>query len=205
MSPAVRQTLTTLVQRLAATKGVTALVLRETVSPGYNRHNGSHYGVQGDPLGYTPLLRLAFLRRSHVDPLDLEPESYEGQMTANLSLPEFEDWQAMGSVAEDWNVFRAGADLDLLQTLLSTAQQSAGHRVPFLIKQRRTTWRGNWYGLWDDPRAKLPALSEEWLTAAPARTRTMLRSRTRSPGQTSMNWNGGRRSRKMVWFRPFSR
>ena len=139
---------------------MTALVLRETVSSGCDRAAGSRYGAQGDPLGYTPLLRLAFLRKNHVDPLDLEPETYEGQMTANLSLPEFEDWQALGSVAEDWNVFRAGADLDLLQTLLSAAQQGAGHPVPFLIKQRRTTWRGNWYGLWDDPRAKLPELSE---------------------------------------------
>lgn len=161
VSPAVRQTLITLVQRLAATPGITALVLRETVSTGYDRPAESHYGVQGDPLGYTPLLRLAFLRKSHVDPLDLEPETYEGQMTANLSLPEFEDWQALGSVAQDWNGFRAGADLDLLQTLLSAAQQGAGHRVPFLIKQRRPSWRGNWYSLWDDPRAKLPELSEE--------------------------------------------
>lgn len=161
VSLAVRQTLTTLVQRLAATPGVTALVLRETVTAGYNRPAGSHYGAQGDPLGYTPLLRLAFLRKDHVDPLDLEPETYEGRMTANLSLPEFEDWQALGSVDEDWNVFRAGADIDLLQTLLSAAQQGAGHRVPFLIKQRRPSWRGDWYSLWDDPRAKLPELSEE--------------------------------------------
>ena len=161
VSPAVRLVLTTLIQRLAATKGITALVLRETVSLGYDRPGGSHYGVQGDSLGYTPLLRLAFLRRSHVDPLDLEPETYEGQMTANLSLPEFEDWQAMGNVAEDWNGFRAGADLDLLQTLLSAAQQSTGHRIPFLIKQRRPSWHGNWYGLWDAPGAQLPELSEE--------------------------------------------
>ncbi len=102
MSLAVRQTLTTLVQRLAATPGVTALVLRETVSSGCDRAAGSRYGAQGDPLGYTPLLRLAFLRKNHVDPLDLEPETYEGQMTANLSLPEFKDWQALGRVAEDW-------------------------------------------------------------------------------------------------------
>lgn len=161
VSPAVRQTLTALVRRLAATPGVTALVLRETVSSGYDRPAESHYGAQGDPLGYTPLLRLAFLRKNHVDPLDLEPETYEGQMNANLSLPEFEDWQTLGSVAEDWNVFRAGADLDLLQSLLSAAQQGAGHRVPFLIKQRRPSWRGTWYSLWDDPRAKLPELSEE--------------------------------------------
>jgi hypothetical protein len=51
--------------------------------------------------------------------------------------------------------------VDLLQTLLLAAQQSAGRRFPFLIKQRRESWRGNWYGLWDDPRARLPELTEE--------------------------------------------
>jgi len=161
VAPQVRQTLTALVRRLAATRGVAALALRETVTTGYDRPADSRYGVQGDALGYTPFLRLAFLRKDHVDPLDLEPESYDGQMNADLSLPDFEGWGDLGNASQDWNGFRAGADLDLLQTLLAAAQQGAGRRLPFLIKQRRSGWRSSWYGLWDDPRARLPELSEE--------------------------------------------
>ena len=161
VSPEVRQTLTALVQRLAATPGVAALALRETVTPGYDRDADSHYGIQGDTLGYTPALRLLFLRKDHVDPLDLEPETYEGQMNVDLSLPDFPEWENMGDAVKDWNGFRSGADLDLLQSLLAAARQGAGHPVPFLIKQRRSSWRGNWYGVWADPRAKLPELSEE--------------------------------------------
>ena len=161
VSPEVRQTLTALVQRLAATPGVAAFALRETVTTGYDRDADSHYGVQGDTLGYTPALRLAFLRKNHVDPVDMEPETYEGQMNIDLSLPDFQDWEGMAVATKDWNSFRAGADLDLLQTLLAAARQGAGHPVPFLIKQRRPSWHGNWYGLWNDPRAKLPELSEE--------------------------------------------
>ena len=160
-SPEVRQTLTALVQRLAATPGIAALALRETVTPGYDRNADSRYGAQGDTFGYTPALRLAFLRKDHVDPLDMEPEAYEGQMSVDLSLPEFQDWEGMAGAAKEWNGFRSGADLDLLQTLLAAARQAAGHPVPFLIKQRRLSWHSDWYGVWADPRAKLPELSEE--------------------------------------------
>ena len=160
VAPQVRQALTALVRRLAATRGVAALALRETVPPGYDRPAESNYGVQGDTLGYTPPLRLAFLRKAHVDPLDLDPEAYEGRMNADLSLPGFDDEGALGSVAQDWDGFRSGADLDLLQTLLAAARLGAGRPFPFLIKQQLPSWPSGWYGLWDDPRAKMPEISQ---------------------------------------------
>ncbi|MBV9851862.1 MAG: hypothetical protein JO250_19520 [Armatimonadetes bacterium] len=161
VAPSVQRTLLALAQRLAATPGVAGLILRETATSGYDRPADSHYGVQGEPFGYTLPLRLAFLRRDHVDPVDLDRESYTGQINADMSLPEFEDWRALGMVGQDWNVFRAGADRDFLQKILAAAQQAAGRRPELWIKQRRSSYQADWYGLWDDPRAPLPDLTEE--------------------------------------------
>lgn len=160
-SATVHQTLLALVGRLAATPGVTALALQGTVTPGYDRVPDSHYGAQGDALGYTPGLRLAFLRQQHMDPIDLEPESYEGQMTADTSLPEFDDYSAVSDASAKWNAFRVGADRDLMQRLLAAARAAGNPRFPLWVQTRRKAYNGNWYGLWEDPRGPLPELSEE--------------------------------------------
>ena len=168
-SDAVQATLTALVRRLAGTAGVGALVLRETVTPGYERPAGSHSGGGEDDLGYTAPLRLALLRKDHVDPLDLASDFGVEGVTLDTSLPEFEYDEAMqtvgpgttGTVRSDWDALRSGADAAFLRGLLAAAQETAGHRMPFLVKQRRTIWQGGWYGLWDDPRRPLPELPED--------------------------------------------
>ena len=160
-SAPVQATLTALIKRLAGTEGVGAIVLRETVTPGYNQPASSRYGMNDDDLGYTIPLRLALLRRDHVDPLDLDTGFYVEGINVNVSLPEFEDYEAVKDVRPAWNGLRSDANIAFLRGLLAAAQTAAGRRLPLLIKQRRSTYQGNWYGLWDDPRQPLPALPED--------------------------------------------
>jgi len=161
VAPSVQTVLMSLVRRLAATPGVGALVLRETATPGYERPLDYSFNSTSDAgLGYVPALRLAFLRRDHVDPVDLDVGVPNSSVALDTSLPEFDEGEQIGDANKDWNRFRWGANRDLLQRLLAAARQSAGPRFPFLIKQRHYTGGGNWYSLWDDPRVPLPDISE---------------------------------------------
>ena len=160
-SATVHQTLLALVARLAATRGVRALALQNTATTGYDIAPDSHYGVQGDALGYTPTLRLAFLRAQHADPIDLEPENMDGRMSADTSLPEFDDYRATADTSAKWGAFRSGADRDLMDRLLAAARTAGGPRFPLWVHARRTAYNADWYGQWEDPRGALPELSEE--------------------------------------------
>lgn len=162
VAPSVQTVLMSLVRRLSATPGVGALVLRETATPGYERPLDYSFNSTLDAgLGYVPALRLAFLRRDHVDPVDLDVGVPNFSVALDTSLPEFDEGEQIGDANKDWNRFRWGANCDLLQRLLAAARQSAGPRFPFLIKQRHYTGGGNWYSLWDDPRVPLPDISEK--------------------------------------------
>jgi len=157
-APPTEAALLALVRRLAATPGVTTLALHGTVPPGYDRSPGPTSGIGEEDLGYVPALRLAFLRRDHLDPLDLDtnPTLPGG---ADVSLPEFGGWTGAENPARDWNALRNGAGRDLLRRLLAAAQE-AGGRVRFLVSQRGDAGMGGWYGLWDDPQAPLPEVPE---------------------------------------------
>ena len=112
-------------------------------------------------LGYVPALRLACLRRDHVDPVDLETHGFVSGLNLDLSLSEFDDQHTLGAVEKDWNGIRYAANRELMQHLLVNMQETAGRPLPFLVKQRHLFSQADWYGLWDDPRAPLPELSEK--------------------------------------------
>lgn len=160
-SMTVQKTLEGIVRRLAGTSGVASLALRETVTRGYDRPADAGQNLTDDDLGYVPALRLAFLRRDHVDPIDLASGEYISGVHLALSVPGFDDRSALGAADKDWNGLRYEASRALMQRLLVNAQQAAGRRIPFLVKQRNPFGPTNWYGLWDDPRAPLPELSEK--------------------------------------------
>ena len=161
VAPAVQAPLLALVRRLAATEGVAGIVLRGTVMAGYDKPPDSRYGdIGGDPLGYALPLRLAFLRRMHLDPVDLTESFSDEAQGADMSLPDFDDHRAAELLWKQWSLFRAGADHDLLQRLYAAAHSLPARALPVWIAQRRPTGRGDWYGLWDGLPKQLPALSE---------------------------------------------
>ena len=156
-APGVEATLRALVRRLTATPGITTLALSDTVPPGY-------FGTGAADLGYVPALRLALLRRDHLDPLDLDWE-YGLPGGVDLTLPEFDDprwgdpWPATSGALKDWDSLRDTATRDLLRRLLASAQEADGRRVRFLVASRGDVTAPDWYGLWDNPQAPLPEIS----------------------------------------------
>ncbi len=165
-APATEATLLALVRRLAATPGVNTLVLRGTVPPGYGHPRGSSSGMEDDDLGYVPPLRLAFLRRAHADPLDLDTSRILPN-GADLSVPGFDDDGIAVKTSEDWNTFRDEASRGLLPRLLAAAQEAGGHQFRFLLPARGDGESQGWYGLWDNPQAPLPELPPAQWHSAP--------------------------------------
>lgn len=158
--PATEKILTGAVRRLAATPGVAVLVLRGTSGPGYDHPPG----VIGDftngiEVGYTPAMRLAFLRRDHVDPVDLPYVARDINEPNGSLLPGFDDGAAaetgITEAKSDWDQFRFEANRELMKRLLAAGREAGGPQVRFLVREVGYPMQ-TWYGLWDDPRGPLP-------------------------------------------------
>ena len=116
-SPAVRQTLLSLVAGLAARPGLAGMVWRATDPAGYTLIPGSVYDNR-PALGYTEGARLAFLRQSHVDPIDLATSQIL-LMDTDTSLPLYEGGrysdQFYAPLAAQWRKVRSDANVALLR------------------------------------------------------------------------------------------
>lgn len=136
-SASVRGTLTTLVRGLASRPGLAGFVWEDAQANGY--------------LGYTPEMRLAFLRRFHADPLDITPTYALGN---DLSLPTFDDAAQDKTLPDVWDKARFEVNLGLLMGLRESLPPSAAAGRMVLMGQNR--YGRDWLTTWDDPR--LPPL-----------------------------------------------
>jgi hypothetical protein len=137
-SPSVQTTLTTLVQEIAAWPRLSGFVWEDAEAD--------------DTLGYTPDMRLAFLRSDHADPIDV----YPGYSRADLSLPLFDDKAIDAALPARWEKAKAAADTDLLGQLRTAALTNSN--LPILMEQG---WNMHlWYASWDNPKSQPPPLRE---------------------------------------------
>ena len=177
-APAVRRTLLSLVTRLAAKPGLAGMVWRETDPAGYTLLPGS-VADSRPALGYTPDARLALLRQSHVDPIDLATSQIL-LMGTDTSLPLYEGAkysdQLYAPLAAQWRQMRSGADVALLRDLYAAASVGPIPR-PILLQDRgdHQFEGGGWYGSWDTLKAPPPAFIDPWNTAP--------------EGQPAYSWN----------------
>jgi hypothetical protein len=199
VSPAdanVRLMLSDTVARLASAPGVAGLVWRSTVTPGYHNAEQSHYAREDGGVGYTVPMRLAFLRRAHTDPLDLDSDL--GGRRQSTIIRGFDNDAITYPLSQQWDVFRAETEVGLLRMLLTTAQLAAGRPFPILVEQRRQEAYGryDWFGSWERPTALLPELSEDMLyggnatpqtaaALAKSQSRTVLMRLQAQPGMTA--------------------
>ena len=148
LDPAVRSLLPTLAGTLAATPGLAGVVFEDTDPPGYSA-NAVDYGDRIG-LGYTPQSRLAYLRRTHEDPVDLSSDTdmvsvYVGGEFFfghySIGIPTFE---SMPNDYAAWTKYRIGAD----SSLLTACRQSARNAAPSLPLLRRTGTLGNRFVSW---------------------------------------------------------
>ena len=154
-APPVQTALRSLVQSLAAQPGLAGIVWRETVPPGYEKDVD---GQQGPEFGYATDARLAFLRRTHMDPLDVP---IQNRVQANTSLPEFAGGGGEAALSAEWDRFRLGGNVAFLRGLADLWAGRGIHR-PILVRQRRQTWGDDWFGSWDGPAKPLPIYHVSW-------------------------------------------
>lgn len=150
---------------IAVLPGLSGIALEDTVPPGYQSA-----GAQADPFadfdsedyGYTPSMRLAFLRRNGSDPIDLAVRTNR-HLSADLSLPFFSDamfvfhfdeetflgkQQGGPTLLQNWDTFRFHVNRDMLATLYAFAQ-SQFPRLPLWV--RHTPMADGWWGHWNKP------------------------------------------------------
>jgi len=166
-APAVRQTLLPLMTRLAAKPGLAGTVWRATDPPGYTLVPGGVYDNR-PALGYTEGARLAFLRQSHVDPLDLATSQIL-LMDTDTSLPLYEggryDDNFYAPLSAQWRKMRSDANVALLRGLYAAASGGLSP-LSVLVQDRNDgqSYRGGWYGSWDSAKTAPPAFVDPWNT-----------------------------------------
>lgn len=136
VSPAsrlVQTNLTVLVRALAAQRGLAGFVWED---------------AQADAdMGYTPALRLSFLRAAHADPLDITPDN---TIRLDVSLPAFDDKAVDSALAQQWRAARLQANVSLLLAMRGAAN------LPVFMAQEAD--HVQWLSSWDDPKQLPPAL-----------------------------------------------
>jgi hypothetical protein len=151
-----RDNLSRLLQKLKQHPKVKAIVWRRVSPPGYDVNPRSFPSASLPELGYSVEARLAFLRKFHVDPIDISSPS---RHDISSLIPEFEDGNLDQRMRTQWIMFRNDVNRKLLVDLVSptqTAYAKSARQVPVFIQERRGTGRLRWYGLWDGERNEIP-------------------------------------------------
>jgi len=161
LAPDVQRSLLALVRAVATRPGIGGVVWRETTPPGYDpRKNPSARFTPRTALGYNEAARLAFLRREHADPIDIDVRGAGNNAErADTSLPGFDDYALSDDLSKKWNEFRADGETAFLRALYAAARPPAGQAATpprLLVQQRRADWGTTWYGSWDSPKAPFP-------------------------------------------------
>lgn len=152
---------------LVATPGLAGLVLEDTAAPGYADPGGSLLAnryPRRNGFGYTPGLRLAFLRQASVDPLDLPAGSGSGEFDLPFFSAEkrsFASADALGAGGPNtvsnsppapmaWNAFRYARNRQFLHELC-VALRAARPDLPLFLAERGET--PVWFSRWEQNEA----------------------------------------------------
>ena len=150
---------------IAAVPGLSGLVLSDTAAPGYVARDSGSLGPMAEFMsatlgewaavdqGYTPKLRLAFLRQTGTDPIDLVASNSAGN-GVDLSLPFFPKEK---DALDQWSRLRVSLNTQFMTDLYS-ALKAAVPTLPASMMER--SGRDNWIGSWDQPSA-LPVRSSD--------------------------------------------
>ncbi len=144
VSATVKKTLRDMVRGLASREGLAGFVWDDAA-----QGKGLTYTPAVD-FGYTPAMRLAFLRAFHADPVDIT-DSWHND---DLNLPTFDDSTAEDVLAKHWDEARLGANALLLTELRQAIPASA--EKPILMDRIHSYPRE--LVTWDDPRQMPPSL-----------------------------------------------
>ena len=168
-TPEARAAITDRLARLAATPGLAGLVLENTAAPGYanpavdQEHDRFNVSLGAAGYGFTPEMRLRFLRAEGSDPVDFP--SYGNVGPVSLDLPFFRPEQGRGLVplgesgpkppAQKWTVLRHEVNTAFLRGLFG-ALRKAAPSLPLFLAERGEQGGAQWYGVWERADAAPP-------------------------------------------------
>jgi hypothetical protein len=158
LASAVPAAISDLIGKIAAVPGVGGLALVDTDEAGYLPDSGTLDLVHAtDPLGYADVDRVAFLRGTHQDPIDFEPDLRINELM-RLTIPEFSDvsMPASGERRAAWAAFRAKANADLMATIAAAAKRPDGKSMPLWVRSRLDNTTYDWFGSWSGVTTALP-------------------------------------------------
>ena len=179
LSVGVKKQLLDVTHALALTPALAGIVWRTTEAPGYDKDDNSHSREAINSLGYTVPARIEFLRKAHVDPVDLFPCEIAGQ--ADTSLRAFDNSAMEASLLEQWHLFRVNANLSLLQSLYQqfiTDTKRLSANPVLLVQQRGAPAPNSWYGSWDGREVSLPTFRPYSSTSTPEKLQARAVSKT---------------------------
>ncbi|MCW3058528.1 MAG: hypothetical protein JWQ02_349, partial [Capsulimonas sp.] len=162
----VQQDVSRQIQQYVKCVGCSGVVWTNTAPPGYHDIPGTSIEPM-TALGYTKDMRLAFLRRWHADPIDIDP-TFPISSRVNTSLPNFDDFSnnLSGKLVQCLSDFRA----QVLQTSLEETWEAVyggneNRSLEVLMEQQSAPFGGDWYGVWKGPEVAKP---DELLAASAA-------------------------------------
>ncbi|BDI33606.1 hypothetical protein CCAX7_56570 [Capsulimonas corticalis] len=161
VAPKVGERLSELIGRTSRVDGVAGMVWDNMTPRGYEQRAqfDSDWGT-GAPLGYSVPARLAFLRKTHADPIDTHNNSFTATR-AHVAVPGFDDDQSYEQrLYEDWRKFRISLGQMAVHSLTSAlpdAFLSGPNRLPLLALPANNPME-DLYGSWDDFAKPSPAL-----------------------------------------------
>ncbi len=160
--PATQTALTGLFQAIRGHAGAGDPVCRDLMPPGFTGSGGGFDGLMSPrkiaALGYTPELRLAFLKKNHCDPVDISTAQYGGfggtTFRANTSLASYDVESGGGDLLSKWNQFRVESLKTALRPLLASLITTTGDRKSsVLIAQDSLGDALSWFDIVSDPDA----------------------------------------------------
>lgn len=168
-TPEARAAITDRLARLVATPGLAGLVLENTAAPGYanpvvdQEHDRFNALLGASGYGFTPEMRLRFLRAESADPVDFL--AYGNVGSVSLDLPFFGPEQSRGLVplnesgpkppAQRWTILRHEVNTAFLRGLFG-ALRKAAPALPLFLAERGEMGEAQWYGLWERADAAPP-------------------------------------------------
>ncbi len=160
-APATLPRLSALIRALGSIPGIGGMVWEDTLNAGYEKAvAGENMGRFDNALGYSDDGRLAFLRLSHADPVDLVDNSFSDER-AKVHVPGFDsDFNRERRLFTDWGQMRSDAEQNLLQRLAATLPApftGIGSRLPLLLPPSNARF-GSVVGSWDNLHAPPPTV-----------------------------------------------
>lgn len=141
-----------LLRGYAAIPGLAGLLLTDTAPPGCGIPEGDLLAEDGSEAGYTPERRLAYLRSTGFDPIDLVRGKEEQPLPYLQDRLGWDEVMASRDIEmfranRGWSAVRYNVNLTLMRRLYADLR-AAHPTLPLLVRNRGAN---HWYGSWDKP------------------------------------------------------